>query len=84
MSESQDGDAESVTKWINEDFDSVSDNESHKEHLRLAGIVKGVHADLRKKYKRSNGKFELRALAISCPSHCFKNALIAMAVNDSS
>lgn len=26
---------------------------NHQEHLRLAGIVKGVHADLRRKYKKS-------------------------------
>lgn len=32
-----------------------SNEESHKEHLRLAGIVKGVHADLRSKYKRCAG-----------------------------
>jgi len=32
-----------------------NDAASHEEHLRLAGIVKGVHADLRKKFKNSGG-----------------------------
>ena len=39
--------------WKSKDTDS--DNESHKEHLRLADIVKGVHADLRNKYKKCAG-----------------------------
>ncbi|XP_045166153.2 S-adenosylmethionine sensor upstream of mTORC1-like [Mercenaria mercenaria] len=38
------------------------DRASHEEHLRLAGIVKGVHADLRKKYKRSTGETELERI----------------------
>lgn len=38
-----------------------SNEESHKEHLRLAGIVKGVHADLRSKYKRCTGTVDWQA-----------------------
>ncbi|KAL4227131.1 hypothetical protein ACF0H5_015104 [Mactra antiquata] len=41
-----------------DDFDETA----HQEHLRLAGIVKGVHADLRRKYKRSTGETELEKI----------------------
>ena len=33
------------------------DKESHEEHLRLASIVKGVHAELCNKYKKRTGVF---------------------------
>lgn len=42
---------------MSEDRDGEGTRTSHQEHLRLAGIVKGVHADLRNKYKRSSGIF---------------------------
>ena len=32
---------------------STVSSEEHEEHLRLAGVVKGVHADLRKKFRNS-------------------------------
>lgn len=31
----------------------ISDQKKKQEHRRLANVVKGVHADLRKKYRQS-------------------------------
>lgn len=35
----------------------ISDQKKKQEHRRLANVVKGVHADLRKKYRQNGGDF---------------------------
>ncbi|CAI9721847.1 probable methyltransferase BMT2 homolog isoform X2 [Octopus vulgaris] len=37
---------------------SMSTDDKKQQHLRLAGVVKSVHADLRKKYRETGGDFQ--------------------------
>ncbi|XP_052264895.1 S-adenosylmethionine sensor upstream of mTORC1-like [Dreissena polymorpha] len=52
----------------------LSETECHEEHLRLADYVKGVHADLRKKFKSSSGEGDLERIWIE---HCGNKTVLS-------